>query len=625
MNYIKLKCLQNLNANARGTGFTRSHNHFVYLFINKISIHSISTTIHPGTLSSLLKPHHTNIVFEQRNMMQNLYKAMLSLDATQDHLDLIEDTMSRIEEVFMVVVVGEFNSGKSTFINSLLGAKYLKEGVLPTTAKICILRSSNTNFDTKSPVTTTLDRVWTKARNILLEDVDEMDLPVDWLQHIALIDTPGTNAVISKHEQLTQKFIPRADLILFVTSAERPLSESESVFLSKIKEWGKKVIMVVNKIDILQPEEKKMVLDYVGQNAAKLLGSMTYIPIFGVAARVALSSKLVGPGGNPALGPGARLWEESQLGALESYLRDILSKEELIDGKLGNVLGVADRLVTSAITTVHDRQEAIDSDLKVLELIDETLGLFVKDLKRDLQHYTRLIDSVILQLDTRCDVYLNERISIWRPRILLDKKAFEEEFARDVIIDVLTPINAALADASDMVCERGINQAKSVLEYVGNRPKRLASGMVGTVSTPRFEYVRSDLLDILKRDVSRTLAKLDQDKEKGVLQEAISSSAHMTFSVQTATALAAATLASAHVLDVTGVTAVSSILFTSFFVLPWQKNKIKREFSKRLDVLRKELETAVEGTLQAQVEQLRTSMLDSVAAYSRFVNWKSKS
>lgn len=584
----------------------------------KTPVQLSSTLSHYGTLSSLLKPHHTDIVFEQRKMMQKLYKAMVLLDASQDNLDLIEDTMSRIEEVFMVVVVGEFNSGKSTFINSLLGAKYLKDGVLPTTAKICILRNSTSTADGTSAVAIT-DRVWTKARNILLEDVDEMNLPVDWLQHIALIDTPGTNAVVAKHEQLTQRFVPRADLILFVTSAERPLSESESVFLSKIKEWGKKVVMVVNKIDILQPEEKKMVLEYVGQNAAKLLGSMTFVPIFGVAARVALASKLVGPGGNPTLGPGARLWEESQLGVLETYLRDLLSKEELIEGKLNNVLGVADRLVTTAIGTVQDRQEAINSDCKVLELIDETLELFVKDLQRDLQHYTRVIDGVILQLNARCEDYLKNRVSVWRPKILLDKAAFEEEFARDVVTDVLSPINAALAEASDLVCQRGLTQAKAVLEYVGHRPKRYASGMVGTVYTPGFEYVRMELLDTLKRDVNRTLAKLDQDKERGVLQEAISSSAQLTFSVQTATALAAATLASVHMLDFTGVTAATSLLFTSLFVLPFQKNKVKREFSKRLDILRKELETTVEGLLKAQVHQLRTTMLDSVAAYSRFV------
>ena len=168
-------------------------------------------------------------------MLSELYRSLKMMDTTQEELDLIHDTMSRVDEVFMVVVVGEFNAGKSTFLNSLLGGKFLKEGILPTTDKICILR--NLSGDTGGVT----DHIWTKAKNILLDDVQELELPVPWLRHIALIDTPGTNAVIERHEKLTQLIVPRADLVLFVTSAERPISESEAVFLSKIKQWGKKV------------------------------------------------------------------------------------------------------------------------------------------------------------------------------------------------------------------------------------------------------------------------------------------------------------------------------------------------------------------------------------------------
>ena len=65
------------------------------------------------------------------------------MEAPQEDIDLVVDIRSRIEDIFMVVIVGEFNSGKSTFINSLLGAKYLKDGVLPTTAKVAILGNSD--------------------------------------------------------------------------------------------------------------------------------------------------------------------------------------------------------------------------------------------------------------------------------------------------------------------------------------------------------------------------------------------------------------------------------------------------------------------------------------------------
>jgi predicted GTPase len=120
---------------------------------------------------------------------------------------------------------------------------------------------------------------WTDQKSILMDDVDVIDLPVKWMNHVAIVDTPGTNAIIQRHEKLTSTFIPRADFILFITSAERPLTESEAVFLEKIKLWGKKVIVVVNKIDILQNEsEREEVLAFVTRNSSNILNRITPVP-----------------------------------------------------------------------------------------------------------------------------------------------------------------------------------------------------------------------------------------------------------------------------------------------------------------------------------------------------------
>jgi len=151
-----------------------------------------------------------------------------------------------------------------------------------------------------------------------MNDVSLIDIPVKWLDHICLIDTPGTNAIIRKHEQLTNMFVPRADLVLFVTSAERPLSDSEAEFFHNIKKWGKKVIIVVNKMDILNSEEQKnTVISYVSANASNILGTVNPVPIFGVSARLGLDAKMVYKGSDPALGPGAGRWLESRLGVFE--------------------------------------------------------------------------------------------------------------------------------------------------------------------------------------------------------------------------------------------------------------------------------------------------------------------
>ena len=69
------------------------------------------------------------------------------------------------------------------------------------------------------------------------------------LHDLDIVDTPGTNSIERMEEEITRGFVPRADLVLFVTSLLQPLTASELDFLTHIREWGKKVVFVVNGTD----------------------------------------------------------------------------------------------------------------------------------------------------------------------------------------------------------------------------------------------------------------------------------------------------------------------------------------------------------------------------------------
>ena len=221
-------------------------------------------------------------------------------------MDLLKRTLQQLDEIFLLVVVGEFNAGKTAFLNALLGERLLAEGVLPTTSQIQILRHG-VHFRTEASG----------------EDLLTVYVPVDWLEDISLVDTPGTNAVIQRHQEITEHFVPRSDLVLFVTSADRPFSESERAFLERIRQWGKKIVVVINKIDLAaSAAERTQIVDFVRDNARQLLGLEPQV--FAVSARQALQAKEAGRGPVPA-GP---LWETSQFAPLEAYVLKSLDAKE---------------------------------------------------------------------------------------------------------------------------------------------------------------------------------------------------------------------------------------------------------------------------------------------------------
>jgi small GTP-binding protein len=211
--------------------------------------------------------------------------------------------------IFQVSVVGEFNSGKSAFVNSLLGGQFVQEGILPTTDYITKVTYSDHESCMRN-----------SALNMM-----EVKIPVPWLKEVNIVDTPGTNALFELgHQAITERFLPNSDLVLFVTSAERPLSESERQIIRKIHEWDRKVVVLVNKCDLFHSEEEQQeVLEYVRTNLEDIIPGNN-MPIFPLSARLAMIAKL-----NSARGEEwEELWTASNIGAVEDYMFNLLDDEQ---------------------------------------------------------------------------------------------------------------------------------------------------------------------------------------------------------------------------------------------------------------------------------------------------------
>ena len=191
-----------------------------------------------------------------RELLATLRDTLSQFGASADDQGTLAASMRQLDELFLLVIVGEFNAGKSAFINALLGQALLQEGVTPTTAQIQVLKYGDTVTRGTGP-----------------DGLQMVTAPVELLRDVHIVDTPGTNAIIREHERLTTEFLPRSDLVIFITSADRPFTETERLFLAAIRDWGKKIVIVVNKVDIFSKEsELADVLTFVRNAARDLLG-----------------------------------------------------------------------------------------------------------------------------------------------------------------------------------------------------------------------------------------------------------------------------------------------------------------------------------------------------------------
>src|SRR5829696_4005203 len=287
----------------------------------------------------ILDERREALVERERALLERFIRFLKDFGAPAEDGELVRRAHADLEELFLLVIVGEFNSGKSAFINALLDAEFAQEGVTPTTDRITVLRYGE-------------EPVERERRDGVLEK----GYPNEFLREIAVVDTPGTNAIIRHHEELSRGFVPRSDLVLFVTSAERPLTESERGYLELIRDWGKKILLVINKADLLADEGKREeVRSFVDGGIRSALGLTP--PIFFVSSLLARKAKAA----TNAMERDA-LMRASGFPELENYVTDLLDEEGRVRLKMESPLGVVEELNRRYRGAVNERLALLDED-----------------------------------------------------------------------------------------------------------------------------------------------------------------------------------------------------------------------------------------------------------------------
>jgi ribosome biogenesis GTPase A len=149
------------------------------------------------------------------------------------------ERLKTLDAAALFVIVGEVKSGKSSFINALLGDNICEVAPDPCTAVIQEIVYG------KDAQRVTLGDHW-----------ERVYLESEVLKSISIVDTPGTNSIIKDHETITEQYIPQSDVVIFVFPAKNPYTKTAWDLLSLIRhEWHRKTVFVLQQSDLASKKE----------------------------------------------------------------------------------------------------------------------------------------------------------------------------------------------------------------------------------------------------------------------------------------------------------------------------------------------------------------------------------
>ena len=541
-----------------------------------------------------LSPALENQLAEARQLLSELRDALVQFGATDKDQASLRASGAQLDELFLLVIVGEFNAGKSAFINALVGSRVLEEGVTPTTAHMHVLQYGDT-----------------PSTRVEADGVRVVSAAVPLLRDLHIVDTPGTNAIIREHERLTAEFVPRADLVLFVTSADRPFTETERAFLETIRDWGKKIVIVINKVDIFaDPGDLQRVVEFVQEAAARLLGIRP--EVFPVSARLALRAKQ----GDPSL------WPASRFEGLESFLEHTLDDEVRFRLKLTNPLGVGHALAARYETLAQQRLDLLRDDITLLKDVEQQLAIYREDLQRGFELRMDAIEKVLLEMEVRGHAFFEDTLRIGRMFDLFNRARVQKEFEERVVADTPRQVENQVTLLIDWLVDQDFRQWTAVTARLNERRHSHAERVIGAPEVGPFHTERARLIESVGREASRVVDSYDRQREAQAIatqaRNAVTSAAATggaALGLGTLVTLAATTAAA----DATGIVMASLVAALGFFIIPARRRRAKREMQEKITTLREKLATALRTEFSRATEASALRIGGTVDPYSRFV------
>ncbi|HOG22305.1 MAG TPA: dynamin family protein [Flexilinea sp.] len=527
-----------------------------------------------------------------RNTLTELLAVASRSDVPEKDIETLQNTLKSLEDKFLVVIVGEFNSGKSTFINALLNTDILETGVTPTTSLIHLIRYGEEQ--SSAPIEN-----WGQL----------ITLPVPLLQSISLVDTPGTNSIFSDHIILTNWFFPRADLVIFITSADRPYTESESRFLQAIREWGKKIIIILNKKDLNEsPEELDRIVRFIQENANRQLKSD--IPILTVSAKTALRARKEN---NP------ELWKKSGFDQLEIFLQEKLNEKSRFKYKMDSALAIGERVANQTLQLLENEIKFYREDLNLADAIQEQTQVYRSEIEREINRSLSEIHAYFSQIKESGNEYFEKLFKVKNIPNLIRKDKTKLEFQNEVLKSLPTDIERKTME----MVENIYLQEQRMTQYATNQIEKRKTQFPGTaISSPELSE-RSQLLQKMQATIDEMLEKMEKDMAADIGMKHVQTAATTALAIEVSAVGLGAGLtivATTVATDILGIVAAFWVGVAGFMILPYYRKKSQKEFTAQISEIEEKLINSLQKELNEEIQSQTLQMEQAISPFRQFVS-----
>lgn len=495
-------------------------------------------------------------------------------------VESIQDLIQRLEDPFMFVIVGEVKAGKSSFINALL----------ETEEEICPV--------SPAPKTDTIQQILygdTPREVIINPYLKRIHLPIPVLRDIAIVDTPGTNTIIDHHQEITERFIPAADIVIFVFEAKNPYRQSAWEFFNYIHDnWKRKIIFILQQKDLLS--ESDLQVNYQGLSAHARSKGLLNPSIFSVSAKLDLEGDK----------------ENSGFAAVREYLSEHITGPKASIEKISNLLSTARQLSERVKQAIALREDQLNADIlfrndiketleadsalaskQVDNIVDAITGRFAevtKEIEQELSSGLGIVN--VLGRSFKSIFTKGQSISSWLERLNTDLQQLLENSLREQLNQGIYDLSERIQQMSRMV-DMKIQSTHTILKPDAGIFKEIANSRIQLM-----EELKDTFKEFLHKPESFSDESIERSGSKLTPQVATGTGMAIVGAILTA-------ITQGVVFDVTGgvLTAVG-ILFASISV-GWQRRKIIQKYREEVNAGKTKMSQELRYALMSYIEKIK--------------------